>query len=186
MNISTFKKKLLSDINVSVLEQFDRNFERKGFFDQRWPETRQRNTRGSLMLRSGRMRRSLRGHVLPNGIGYSSSVPYFSIHNNGGKIKVTQKMRKFFWFQHKQQSGRITELKSGKISGSTRNVQTATQAEFWRNMAMIRSDSITMPQRQVVGHHRKIDTIVRNVCDRNFKELADSFSDRFKHNLNNT
>ncbi len=173
-----FTQKILSDLRVELLDEFDRNFERKGFFDSKWPEARYKNPRGSLMLRSGRLRKSIRGQILKNGIGFSSSMPYASIHNQGGKITVTPKMRRFFWAMYYQNlSGVSFSIKTRKVATGSRKYE---QAEYWRSMALTRGGQITIPQRQFIGHHPQVDKIVRQTSDRYFKELADGLSDRFK------
>ena len=40
MDFKTFLNHVLSDTKVKLTEAFDRNFERKGFFNQKWPETK--------------------------------------------------------------------------------------------------------------------------------------------------
>lgn len=173
-----FKQKILSDLRVELLDEFDRNFERKGFFEAKWPEVRHKTTRGSLMLRSGRLRKSIRGQILSNGIGFYSSMPYASIHNRGGKIPVTPKMRRFFWaMYYRNLSGVSFAIKTRKMATGARQHE---QAEYWRSMALVRGGQIDIPQRQFIGHHPRVDQIVRQTSDRYFKELADGLSDRFK------
>lgn len=53
MDLKSFKNNFLRDVKVELAEEFDRNFERKGFFNQKWKNTKLVNSRGSLMSRSG-------------------------------------------------------------------------------------------------------------------------------------
>ena len=53
-------KNILSDLRVEVLDEFNRNFTRKAFFDRPWPARQMDTGRGTLLLVSGHMRRSLR------------------------------------------------------------------------------------------------------------------------------
>lgn len=76
-------KNILNDIRVELADEFDRNFERKGFFGQQWKPTKFHNNRGSLMLRSGSLRRSIRSSVNGNSVRFSSSLPYAAVHNDG-------------------------------------------------------------------------------------------------------
>ena len=39
---------------------------------------------------------------MADGVRFSSYVPYAAIHNEGGKITVTGKMKKFFWAKFKE------------------------------------------------------------------------------------
>ncbi|MFV0505599.1 MAG: hypothetical protein ACK5L5_02645 [Bacteroidales bacterium] len=53
-------KKLLTDIKIDLHDEFDRNFTRKAFFGKKWRETKNPNHRGSLMNRTGKLRRGLK------------------------------------------------------------------------------------------------------------------------------
>ncbi|HON53333.1 MAG TPA: phage morphogenesis protein, partial [Bacteroidales bacterium] len=59
---NTIKKNILSDIKVELTEEFDRNFERKGFFSNRWSDRKRQNI-GSLMQATGTLRKSIRSKV---------------------------------------------------------------------------------------------------------------------------
>ena len=120
-------QKIVENIRVDVTEEFDRNFERKSFFSNpKWPPTKKPVSRGSLLLRSGAMRSSLSSTTQGNKIIFTSSVPYFAIHNDGGEINRISKKGKPY--------------------------------------------KITMPQRQVVGHHEEVDRIVRENIDEQLPE----------------
>ncbi|MBS1760652.1 MAG: hypothetical protein JST23_11075 [Bacteroidetes bacterium] len=96
-NFETFLKNLISDIRVKLNEEFNRNFERKAFFDKSWQQTKLPNNKGSLMMRTGAGRRSLKSTVQGDSIVWRSSLPYMALHNEGGEITVTAQMKKFFW-----------------------------------------------------------------------------------------
>ena len=89
MTPKDFLKQTLTDIKVKLGEEFDRNFERKAFFDEKWKSTKLMNSRGSLMMRTGNLRNSIRSELKGSSIVFSSSMPYANIHNNGGEISVT-------------------------------------------------------------------------------------------------
>ena len=44
---------ILSDLRVELTEEFDRNFERKGFFSDKWKPRAREYPRGSLLLVTG-------------------------------------------------------------------------------------------------------------------------------------
>ena len=73
----------------------------------------------------------------------ASEIPYAELHQQGGKVPVTDKMRKFFWakyYQHAPAAGRTR----GK-----RSAYTNQEADFWKAMALKRKNSmITIPKRQ--------------------------------------
>lgn len=86
----TLKKKILQDLRVELTDEFDRNFERKAFFGDRW-KPRRSEGRGTLLLVTGTLRRSIQSSVVGNGVRFTSQVPYATIHNEGGPY--TQNVR---------------------------------------------------------------------------------------------
>ena len=81
----TLKKNILQDLRVELTDEFDRNFERKAFFGNRW-KPRRSEGRGTLLLVTGTLRRSIRSSVVGDGVRFTSQVPYATVHNEGGTI----------------------------------------------------------------------------------------------------
>ncbi|MFR9545337.1 MAG: phage virion morphogenesis protein [Rikenellaceae bacterium] len=81
-------KPTISDIKVDLDEEFDKNFERKSYFNgSKWAPTKRPYSRGSLMVRSGALRRGMKSTSKSDGLTYTSDKPYARIHNEGGTIK---------------------------------------------------------------------------------------------------
>ena len=173
MTPKDFLKQTLTDIKVKLGEEFDRNFERKAFFDEKWPATKLTYHRGSLMMRTGRLRKSLLSpKVTSNGIIWSSSLPYADIHNNGGEIRVAPQMRKFFWAKYYQTSSATTKKKNGEASSSARNRKLSIEAEQWKALALKPIGSIIkIEKRQFIGSHPQVDKHIKEVINHNFGEL---------------
>ena len=57
MNTQLLFRKILSDLRVEVLDEFNSNFTRKAFFDRPWPARKMDTGRGTLLVVSGAMRR---------------------------------------------------------------------------------------------------------------------------------
>lgn len=173
MTPKDFLKQTLTDIKVKLGEEFDRNFERKAFFDEKWPATKLTYHRGSLMMRTGRLRKSLLSpKVTSNGIIWSSSLPYADIHNNGGEMRVTSQMRKFFWAKYYQTSSATTKKKNGEASSSARNRKLSIEAEQWKALALKPIGSIIkIEKRQFIGSHPQVDKHIKEVINHNFGEL---------------
>ncbi|MBP7174057.1 MAG: hypothetical protein KBA33_08345 [Cloacibacterium sp.] len=171
-----FLNKIITDTKVKLGDEFDQNFERKAFFDRKWPTPKLYNRLGSPMQRTGKLRRSyLNPKITGNGIVWSSSMPYANLMNNGGEIVVTEKMKRFFWAMYYKSAGAI----KGK-SDSERNLKLTKEAEQWKALALKKvGDRMKVEQRQVIGHHQQVDKIIKQVIDKNFKELNDDF----KHNF---
>lgn len=174
--------KLLTGIKVELAEEFDRNFARKAFFSRLWKPRRNTDAKGSLMMISGHLRRSLRAAVRGQNVVFSSSLPYASIHNEGGTIKVTAKMKKYFWHKYLQAAGSIKTLKSGKRSTSQRSLRAGREAEMWKAMALMKVGSkITIPERRFIGDAPEVKQAVKRVADKWFKEdINNSIRKQFK------
>jgi len=149
------KADILSDMRVELSDEFDRNFERKGFFSDKWKPRAHDYSRGSLLLVSSAMRRSAQGKVSGNGVRFSSSLPYTTLHNEGGKITVTAKMKRFFWAKFK-----------------------GTGDDAWRRMALMKVGKvITMPERRFIGDGPETQRIIREAIDRNLKQFNIQLTD---------
>lgn len=149
LDANKLKADILSDMRVELSDEFDRNFERKAFFSDKWKPRAHDYNRGSLLIVSSAMRRSAQGQVSGNGVRFSSSHPYTALHNEGGKITVTAKMKRFFWAKYKE-----------------------TKDESWRRMALMKVGKvITMPERRFIGDGPDTQRIIRGVIDDNLKQF---------------
>ena len=79
------KHRILQDLRVELTDEFDRNFERKAFFGDRW-KPRRSEGKGTLLPVTGTLRRSIRSSVVGDGVRFTSQVPYATVHNEGGTI----------------------------------------------------------------------------------------------------
>ena len=66
INSEQLKRRILSDMHVALKEEFDRNFERKAFFSDKWKKRANPNAKGSLLMVTGTLRRSIRSEVQGN------------------------------------------------------------------------------------------------------------------------
>lgn len=149
LDANKLKADILEDMRVELSDEFDRNFERKGFFSDKWKPRAHEYRRGSLLMVSGAMRRSTQGEVSGNGVRFTSAEPYTSIHNEGGQITVTAKMKRFFWAKYKE-----------------------TGDESWKFMALMKVGKVlTIPQRQFIGDGPGTQRIIRDVIDDNLKKF---------------
>ena len=67
MNPQLLFRKILSDLRVEVLDEFNQNFTRKAFFDRPWPARKMDTGRGTLLVVSGAilLRAALLQHPQP-------------------------------------------------------------------------------------------------------------------------
>lgn len=181
MDINDLEKKITQDLAVELADEFDRNFERKAFFTEKWPSTKINNSRGSVMNRSGNLRRSIKYSVRDGMITFSSSLPYASIHNEGGEITVTAQMKKYFWAMYYKAMGGITTKKDGGDSKSQKNVKLTGEATKWRGMALMKiGQKIKVEKRQMVGDHPQVAKIIKGVIDDNMEIFNQELIKKFK------
>ncbi|MCD8266266.1 MAG: phage virion morphogenesis protein, partial [Prevotellaceae bacterium] len=85
------KRRIINDMKVELADEFDRNFERKGFFSKKWQQRANTDpkAKGTLLMVTGTLRRSIRGEVTGDGVRFTSAVPYAKIHNEGGEGRET-------------------------------------------------------------------------------------------------
>lgn len=171
---NSFTKKLLTDLRVELLDEFDRNFERKAFFTHPWP-ARRHGRKGTLLnvRGGGGLRGSLKATVGDSSVTFTSSLPYAAIHNEGGTITVTAKMKRYFWARYTELANQKTyNIKTRKISNSRRMRNLNEDAEFFKAMALMKVGSkITMPERRFIGHAPEVYKAVKRVADAHFNEL---------------
>ncbi|MFA7616763.1 MAG: hypothetical protein WCY16_09315 [Weeksellaceae bacterium] len=181
MNPNELIKRILKDVEVELKDEFDRNFERKAFFDRSWPKNKLINRRGSQMARTNNLRRSLRANISGDRIVFSSSLPYASIHNEGGTVVVTAKMKRFFWSKYYKAAGAISRsvlLKDGSRhlfvstdskermakqlkSKSQRAIALNMEAKQWKNLALMKvGQTVKIPERRFIGEHPRIREVL--------------------------
>lgn len=174
------RKQILSDIRVELTEEFDRNFERKGFFSRPWkPRRNDKDLRGSLMQQTGKLRRSIRARQSDTSVTWSSSEPYAALHNEGGRIMVTRKMQKYFWAKYYELSGKINYKKDGSTARSSMRVSRA--AEMYYALALKPVGSyITIPKRQFLGDAPEVQQAVRRVIKQHLNNIPTQLKKHFK------
>lgn len=172
MSINKLHKSILRDIKYELDDEFDLNFQRQAFFDAPWrkrkPDIR---SGGALLIDSGALRRSIQSTIAGDTIRYSSDKPYANLHNEGGSIRVTEKMKRYFWWKYLSVAGSVVRNKAGATRISKANRIRSGKAEFYKAMALKKTGSkIVIPQRQFIGSHSKIDQAVESIVDQRVEE----------------
>ncbi len=170
---------ILSDIRVEMADEFDKNFERQGFFNEAWARRKSPTRPGGPILigRDRVLRKSIRSRSNDSSITFFSTLPYASIHNDGGEIKVTKKMKRFFWAMYLKTTGSFGRKKNGERRNDKRTVQLSTEAEFWKHMALMKEGKIIkIPRRRFIGMSPEVEKTVREIIEKN---LAKYFENNF-------
>ena len=173
MSSNTFYNNVLKDIQVELADEFDKNFERKAFFDRPWAPLSKnyQPTTGSMLLRTGALRRSLKSRISGTSIIFSSSLPYAGLQNYGGTVRQdfvpTPKMRRWAWANYHNL------MKSGN----------ASDAEKYRRMALAKriKRTFTVPARPFVGEHPRVREIASDIMAEHVANAIEQETRKFKH-----
>ncbi len=177
-DIQRLIRTILSDIRVEMADEFDKNFERQGFFSEAWAR-RKSPTRpgGSILIDTGTLRKSIQSKSTESSITFFSTLPYASIHNDGGEIKVTRKMKRYFWHKYYATTGSFGRKKNGERRNDKRTIQLSTEAEFWKCLALMKEGkSIKIPRRRFLGVSPEVEKTVKEIIEEN---LTDYFENEF-------
>lgn len=164
--------RILNDIRVGMTEEFDENFEREAFFGEAW-QRRRSPTRpgGHILVNTGRLRRSIQSRTTENSITFFTNEPYAAIHNDGGEIVVTAKMKRYFWHKYYEATGSFGRKKDGRRRNDKRTLQLSEEAEFWKFMALKKAGTtIRIPRRRFLGTSPEVEKAVRDIIEDNITE----------------
>ena len=172
----------LDDIRIELLDEFDRNFERKAFFTQAWKRRKGPHRDDKpLLLDTGNLRRSIRAEKTPNSIVFTSNAPYAAIHNHGGEITVTRKMKAYFWHKYKEAQGGFGYTKKGTMRNDAKNRALTSEAQFYKAMALQKvGKNIRIPQRQFIGNSPEVEKAVREIVIDNLEQFIDKIDFNIK------
>lgn len=175
-------RSILRDIQVELGDEFDQNFERQAFFSEAWTRRKSPTRPGALILvDSGDLRRSVRSEIKESSIVFFSDLPYAAIHNEGGEIKVTAKMKRYFWHKYYAATGSFSRKKDGSLRQDKKNRQLTSKADFWKAMALMKVGSkIRIPQRKFLGTSPEVETAVRQIIEENLNEYINNIDFNIK------
>lgn len=165
-------QRIIGDIRVELLEEYDRNFERQGFFSEKWQRRRSPIRQGrAVLIDSGALRRSIHSRTSASSVTFVSDLPYAAVHNEGGEIKVTRRMKAFFWHKYYEATGSFSRGKDGSPRRDKRNLRLSTEAEFWKAMALMRVGAvIRIPRRRFLGTSPEVEQAVKTIIEDNLTQ----------------
>lgn len=181
IKMQDFLKNILKDIQVDLTDEFDKNFTNKSFFGSAWANTSLPNKKGSLLARTNSLRKSIKPRNDGSGITWSSSLPYANLHNLGGEVVVTQKMKSFFWAMFYKSSGAVSKTAKGDARNNDRNKKLSAEAQIWKSLALQKvGEKMKIKQRQFIGDHPRVRQRIETIVDKNMKELQQQLLNQFK------
>ncbi len=179
LDFSTLVSVLLNNIRVELTDEFDRNFERQGFFTEAW-QRRVGPLRkgGATLVDSVSLRRSFRCEVRGGELVFVYGVPYAAYHNEGATVRVTERMKMFFRRRYYELSdykspdgGTHRRLTDGGFYALMEKRGGSAEARFWGYMSLKKVGSlIKIPMRRFLGHSAEVERIVRDVIEDGLEE----------------
>lgn len=126
------------------VNDFMDNFNRQSFDNLPWEQSTKEQ--GATLILSGQLRNSIRTlSASDNEFSIISDMDYSEIHNEGGTIMITDKMRKYFWAMY-----------------------STTKNEMWKGLALTKKSFLTIPKRQFMGES---DSLTNRIIDMSLKKL---------------
>ena len=182
--IDQYIRKTLKDIKVEAADEFDKNFNDQAFFNDKWARRKYNDDKSrGLLVQSGTLRRSITAKITDrDSVLFQTAVPYARIHNEGGTITVTSRMKKYFWWKYitivgskrpkagtaTTYSERFQRKKNGELRNNKRNRELTEEAKFYKYMAMKKTgDKISIPKRQFIGNHPDLEKLLKEIAEKN-------------------
>ncbi|MBE6234766.1 MAG: hypothetical protein E7112_00855 [Bacteroidales bacterium] len=176
-------------VGRAVRDSVRQNFRQGGFYGRPWKVPMRTELGfsgpgyGPMLSGTNHLMMSTDYVPEPGRVTIQNTLVYAQIHNDGGEITVTKRMKKYFWSQYYKRGlvgGMYSQAKGKK------NQQKADtfnkEADFWRNMALKKVGSkIKIPKRQFLGEHPEVDRIVTDIINQellNFAQNHGSFTRR--------
>lgn len=174
-------------VGNEAINLFKDNFTEGGFFGQTWEQPIRRKLSfngargqyGTLQSGSTHLMRSFdKDTKTPGRVVIRNPVEYAAIHNDGGTITVTAKMKRYFMAKFLETRGNMSLTKvRKKLSRNKYNRGLSREAQFYLAMAHKKEGSqIRMPKRRFMGNHpvlaKKINDIIYNELQKFIKEYG--------------
>lgn len=123
----------------------------------------------AILTNRGNLRDSLRPSSTFNKALVRTSKPYAIVHNEGGAITITPKMRRFFWAMYYQSVKKIAKTKAGKSRNTKSNITISATAQIWKSLALHKSNTLKIDQRPYMYHSKELTAKIDRLIDKLIK-----------------
>lgn len=170
-------------LGTKAMQHFRQNFARGGFMDsslQTWPSTWRQQTlsgadgqRGPLLSRTNNLRNRIVFRAAAGRVRIYNDLIYAAIHNNGGNITITPKMRKKFWAMYYRELGTVeaTTPKGKRKKAGIRHQNATAESEKWKRMALTKKTQFRMPQRKFIGPSQTLTRELRRTIEDEIRKV---------------
>lgn len=188
-------------VGTEAVKHVRENFRKGGVGGRKWKDPLRRTLSfqgvqgryGPLLSRNNRLMDATQRRIpRPGQVIIENRLPYATIHNEGGTITVTHRMKRYFWWRYLQITGskgtrgrkpiesRYRLTKKGQRGNNEYNRGLDREAEFWKSMALKRVGTrIRMPQRMFIGTPEELDRIVEDAINRQLQKYIRDYGTRF-------
>jgi len=149
---------VLTVVGQEAVNHFKNNFQVEGFVDKnttKWATRKTKRLGGTysqkVLSKSGELADSIGFEIKGNTVTIYTDKLYAQIHNEGGRIEVTAKMKKYFWAMHYQ----------AKQAGN------AAAADQYKSMSLAKV--VVMPKRMFIGNSEQLN---QNIIDKIKRDLT--------------
>lgn len=170
-------------VGRAAAESVKQNFRQGGFYGSRWKEPLRRDLGfegaegeyGPLLSRQDHLMSSTDSIPGTARVTIRNTAEYASVHNEGGSMTVTPKMKKYFWARFFRSSGE-------RSGSAARKPATSREASFWKAMALKRAGSlIRIPRRRFLGESPQLTRLVSNIINKELKAFINGINSRKYH-----
>lgn len=173
-------------VGRAVVESVNENFRRGGFYGRPWKPTRRQQLGfhgvagqySPLLSKNNHLSRSTVSIPGKGQVTIQNSLEYAGIHNEGGEIPVTPKMKRFFWAKY-YETGAVKPAE-----GSRKKSVPDAESGFWRGMALKRvGNTIKIPKRQFIGPSPEVDKIVNDITGKELQNHIKTMQNRIRNGI---
>lgn len=175
-------------VGRAVMESTRQNFREGGFYGRKWEDTKRRaigfdgadGRYGPLLSRQNHLMSSTDYIPGQGRVTIQNAAEYAQIHNEGGHIPVTIKMKRFFWAKYYEAglSSQLFEDGKGKRSKQKADAFSG-EAGFWKGMALKRVGSkIKIPRRQFLGDSPQVEKIIEDITKKELQNYIKGINNR--------
>ena len=134
----------------------------------------------ALLMNRGTLRNEIKGTSSANRAVIYNPLPYAEIHNEGGTITITPKMRRFFWAMYFKTMGGATSYSRSSVKGKrstnaksslSKGRKLMEQALPWKLLALHKGDKLTIPSRPFIYHSSELNAKIDRYIDKFIKTL---------------
>lgn len=179
------KRRLPVMVGRMAKDHFQDNFRRGGFVNRGlhlWQKSRRLLTGGTGAANNYSTLLSGHNHLFDSTkyvpsdyrVKVSNDLIYAPIHNWGGTIPVTNRMRGHAWKMFYLASGKERKAVKGPTK-RTKKAKAVTpvnpEADFWKRFALTKKSKIRMPQRQFLGESEELTGKIRDKIENELNNI---------------